>query len=120
MVGVLSSRPDGKVSRHHAGAEGFRRRTSSRHGDLATLTLFLTPWKDADPDIPILKKAKAEYAKLKMNFDSLLHVARVETLAYVGEMGLHVSFKTYKISFRWFCSHGSRRSFPNHIFSASN
>ena len=22
-------------------------------------------WKDADPDIPILKEAKAEYAKLK-------------------------------------------------------
>jgi eukaryotic-like serine/threonine-protein kinase len=26
---------------------------------------FLTLWKDADPDIPILKEAKAEYAKLK-------------------------------------------------------
>src|ERR1035441_5886853 len=26
---------------------------------------FLTPWKDADPDIPILKEAKAEYAKLQ-------------------------------------------------------
>jgi len=25
---------------------------------------FLTLWKDADPDIPILKQAKAEYAKL--------------------------------------------------------
>jgi len=25
---------------------------------------FLTLWKDADPDIPILKPAKAEYAKL--------------------------------------------------------
>ncbi len=25
---------------------------------------FLTLWKDADPDIPILKEAKAEYAKL--------------------------------------------------------
>ena len=25
---------------------------------------FITLWKDADPDIPILKKAKAEYAKL--------------------------------------------------------
>jgi hypothetical protein len=24
---------------------------------------FLTPWKDADSDIPILKQAKAEYAK---------------------------------------------------------
>jgi hypothetical protein len=26
---------------------------------------FLTLWKDADPDIPILKQAKAEYAKLQ-------------------------------------------------------
>jgi len=26
---------------------------------------FLTRWKDADPDIPILKEAKAEYAKLQ-------------------------------------------------------
>jgi eukaryotic-like serine/threonine-protein kinase len=26
---------------------------------------FLTIWKDADPDIPILKEAKAEYAKLQ-------------------------------------------------------
>jgi len=24
-----------------------------------------TIWKDADPDIPILKQAKAEYAKLQ-------------------------------------------------------
>ena len=26
---------------------------------------FLSLWKDADPDIPILKQAKAEYAKLQ-------------------------------------------------------
>jgi eukaryotic-like serine/threonine-protein kinase len=26
---------------------------------------FLTLWKDADPDIPILIAAKSEYAKLK-------------------------------------------------------
>jgi hypothetical protein len=26
---------------------------------------FLALWKDADPDIPILKEAKAEYAKLE-------------------------------------------------------
>ena len=26
---------------------------------------FLTLWKDADPDIPSLKEAKAEYAKLQ-------------------------------------------------------
>jgi hypothetical protein len=26
---------------------------------------FLTLWKDADPDIPILKGAQAEYARLQ-------------------------------------------------------
>jgi hypothetical protein len=26
---------------------------------------FLTLWKDADPDVPVLKAAKAEYAKLQ-------------------------------------------------------
>ena len=26
---------------------------------------FLTLWKDADPDVPILQQAKAEYAKLQ-------------------------------------------------------
>ncbi|MGH9547406.1 MAG: hypothetical protein ACRD23_19525 [Terriglobales bacterium] len=26
---------------------------------------FLTLWKDADPDIPILEQAKVEYAKLR-------------------------------------------------------
>ena len=25
---------------------------------------FLTIWKDADPDIPVYRQAKAEYAKL--------------------------------------------------------
>jgi len=32
---------------------------------LAAYKNFLTLWKDADPDIPILKQAKAEYAKLQ-------------------------------------------------------
>src|SRR3989449_1638135 len=32
---------------------------------LAAYRNFLTLWKDADPDIPILKQAKAEYAKLQ-------------------------------------------------------
>jgi len=32
---------------------------------LAAYKDFLTLWKDADPDIPVLKQAKAEYAKLQ-------------------------------------------------------
>jgi hypothetical protein len=32
---------------------------------LAAYKDFLTRWKDADPDIPILKQAEAEYARLQ-------------------------------------------------------
>jgi eukaryotic-like serine/threonine-protein kinase len=43
-------------------------RAYSVQGDTAKARVayqeFLTLWKDADPDIPILKGAKAEYAKL--------------------------------------------------------
>jgi hypothetical protein len=31
---------------------------------LAAYKDFLALWKDADPDVPILEQAKAEYAKL--------------------------------------------------------
>jgi hypothetical protein len=32
---------------------------------LAAYRNFLTLWKNADPNIPVLKQAKAEYAKLQ-------------------------------------------------------
>jgi hypothetical protein len=32
---------------------------------LAAYKDFLTLWKDADPDVPILQQGKAEYAKLQ-------------------------------------------------------
>jgi hypothetical protein len=32
---------------------------------LAAYKAFLALWQDADPDIPILRQAKAEYAKLQ-------------------------------------------------------
>jgi tetratricopeptide (TPR) repeat protein len=38
---------------------------AARVGALAAYKDFLALWKDADPDIPILKEAKAEYAKLQ-------------------------------------------------------
>jgi hypothetical protein len=38
-----------------------RNTTKAKAADQA----FLTLWKDADPGIPILKEAKAEYAKLQ-------------------------------------------------------
>jgi hypothetical protein len=38
-------------------------------GDVAVAKIayadFRALWKDADPDIPVLKQAKAEYAKLQ-------------------------------------------------------
>jgi len=37
----------------------------ARSRALAAYKDFLTLWKEADPDIPILKQAKAEYAKLQ-------------------------------------------------------
>jgi eukaryotic-like serine/threonine-protein kinase len=38
---------------------------AARSRALAAYKEFLTLWKDADPDIPILKQAKAEYGKLQ-------------------------------------------------------
>jgi serine/threonine protein kinase/tetratricopeptide (TPR) repeat protein len=38
---------------------------AARARALAAYKNFLTLWKDADPDIPILKQAKAEYARLQ-------------------------------------------------------
>jgi hypothetical protein len=51
----------------HVGGEAY---LASGQGSAAAHALaaykeFLTRWKDADPDIPILKEAKAEYAKLQ-------------------------------------------------------
>jgi eukaryotic-like serine/threonine-protein kinase len=51
---VLESR-----STHGANAESARGRARAAYND------FFTLWKDADPDIPILKQAKAEYRKLQ-------------------------------------------------------
>src|SRR5437660_10062391 len=44
---------------HGADADAARVRALAAYKD------FLGLWKDADPDIPILKQAKAEYAKLQ-------------------------------------------------------
>jgi hypothetical protein len=44
-----------------SGADADAARTRA----LAAYKDFLTLWKDADPDIPIYKQARAEYAKLQ-------------------------------------------------------
>jgi len=55
------ARANALQSRNSQGADA----DSARIRALAAYKDFLTLWKDADPDIPILKQAKAEYAKLQ-------------------------------------------------------
>jgi eukaryotic-like serine/threonine-protein kinase len=55
------ARANALQSRASQGAEADAARVRA----LAAYKDFLTLWKDADPDIPILKQAKAEYAKLQ-------------------------------------------------------
>jgi eukaryotic-like serine/threonine-protein kinase len=62
-AGIVENEPIGALARLQLG------RAYVLQGDTAKARAayqdFLTLWKDADPDIPILKQAKAEYAKLK-------------------------------------------------------
>src|ERR1700719_4410375 len=60
--GIVLNEPIGALARLQLG------RAYALQGDTAKARAayqdFLTLWKGADPDIPILKEAKAEYAKL--------------------------------------------------------
>ncbi len=56
-----AARANALESRTSRGADA----DSARVRALAAYKDFLTLWKDADPDIPILKQAKAEYEKLQ-------------------------------------------------------
>jgi len=55
------ARANAVQSRNSQGAEADAARVRA----LAAYKDFMALWKDADPDIPILKQAKAEYAKLQ-------------------------------------------------------
>jgi tetratricopeptide (TPR) repeat protein len=55
------ARANALQAKNSQGADADAARTRA----LAAYKDFLTLWKDADPDIPILKQAKAEYAKLQ-------------------------------------------------------
>jgi predicted Zn-dependent protease len=61
--GIVLNEPIGALAHLQLG------RAYAMQGDTAKARAayqdFLTLWKDADPDIPILKEAKAEYAKLQ-------------------------------------------------------
>jgi tetratricopeptide (TPR) repeat protein len=60
--GIVQNDPIGALAHLQLG------RAYAMQGDTAKAKAayqdFLTLWKDADPDIPVLKEAKAEYAKL--------------------------------------------------------
>ena len=60
--GIVGADPIGALAHLQLG------RAFALSGDLAKSKAayqdFLTLWKDADPDIPVLRQAKAEYAKL--------------------------------------------------------
>ncbi len=61
--GIVINDPVGAVARLQLGRAfalaGDKTKAKAAYQD------FLTLWKDADPDIPILRQAKAEYAKLQ-------------------------------------------------------
>jgi predicted Zn-dependent protease len=60
--GIVRNSPIGALARLQIGRayamQGNTAKANAAYND------FLTLWKDADPDIPILKQAKAEFAKL--------------------------------------------------------
>jgi hypothetical protein len=59
------ARANALLARTAHGADAARVRALAAYRD------FLTLWKDADPDIPILKEAEAQYAKLPTPWRSL-------------------------------------------------
>jgi hypothetical protein len=55
----------GQAAAHSAMPPSAADRDAARSRALAAYKEFLTLWKDADPNIPILNQAKTEYAKLQ-------------------------------------------------------
>jgi hypothetical protein len=61
--GIVKNEPIGALA--HLGLGRAYALTGDTSAAKAAYGDFLTLWKDADPDIPILKEAKTEYAKLQ-------------------------------------------------------
>jgi tetratricopeptide (TPR) repeat protein len=62
--GILTNEPIGPLA--HLGLGRAYALAGDKAKAAAAYQDFLALWKDADPDIPILKEAKAEYAKLQL------------------------------------------------------
>jgi len=62
-VGVIQNQPQGALAHLGLGRayalQGDTAKARAAYEDLLAL------WKDADPDVPVIKQAKSEYAKLK-------------------------------------------------------
>jgi serine/threonine protein kinase/tetratricopeptide (TPR) repeat protein len=61
--GIVLNSPIGALAHLQIGRAYAK--TGDKEKALAAFKDFLTLWKDADPDIPILKEAKVEYARLQ-------------------------------------------------------
>lgn len=67
--GLVLADPVGAMARLELG-RAFAMSGDQNRAELAYQSFF-TLWKDADPDIPILKQAKADYARLKLRMERL-------------------------------------------------
>ena len=61
--GIVLNQPVGSLAHLELGRAYAYRATRSKR--VPHIRIFVTLWKDADPDIPILIAAKSEYAKLQ-------------------------------------------------------
>jgi eukaryotic-like serine/threonine-protein kinase len=61
--GIVQNSPVGALA--YLGLARSRAASGDTPGARTAYQDFLALWKDADPDVPILKEAQAEYAKLK-------------------------------------------------------
>jgi hypothetical protein len=61
--GVVATNPMFALA--HLGLARAAAIDGSRESAIAAYAKFFDLWKDADPDLPILKEARAEYAKLR-------------------------------------------------------
>jgi DNA-binding winged helix-turn-helix (wHTH) protein/tetratricopeptide (TPR) repeat protein len=61
--GMVASHPQGALA--HLGLARARRLAGDIRGSRSAYEDFLALWKDADPQIPVLQQARAEYASLR-------------------------------------------------------
>jgi predicted Zn-dependent protease len=59
--------PSANVALAHLGIARARALRGNRAGSREEYEAFFAAWKDAEPDVPVLRQAKAEYAELSRN-----------------------------------------------------